>query len=82
VRTYTREFWCETCGQKESMNGAQLKAHLNDVHQLEGRITGNKSLTFALDFEGGHSNTLVWKLPGVKITEVESSKTVEARRVG
>ena len=73
---HTREFWCETCGQKEPMTPEQFKEHLATQHYLSGRILGKETLRLALDMSAGqYSNTYDWILTGkVRVTEVKSGR--------
>lgn len=72
---HSRDFYCETCGIKEPMTIAAMKAHLESAHGLTGRLAGKRGLVMALDGEGFYQNNYEWNFPGdVKITEVSSGE--------
>lgn len=70
--SHSRQFWCETCNQKEPLTAHQMMAHLTEVHKLVN-FRGTKKTRTCIDGQGFYENTFDWILPDkVRLTEVST----------
>lgn len=77
----TRDFYCETCKQKDAMTLDAMKEHFRAVHQIDVTKTkGTREMVMHLDGTDFYESNYVWTFGDVKMVEATWNPRSKADR--